>query len=67
MLVLSRRKDESIIIGANVKVMVTEVRGDRVFLGINAPSDVPVCREEIALRFTRERASKGEEGKNDKQ
>ena len=48
MLVLSRKKDESIIIGEAVTVTVIEVRGDKVRLGIDAPRDVPVHRQEVA-------------------
>ena len=54
MLVLSRRKDEAIVIGDNIRLMVLEVRGDKVRLGIDAPRDVPVHREEIAEAIARE-------------
>ena len=47
MLVLSRRKNESIVIGDNIKVVVIEIRGDKVRLGIEAPSDIPVHRQEV--------------------
>lgn len=47
MLVLTRKVDESIIIGDNVKVTVVGVRGDQVKLGIEAPREIPVHREEI--------------------
>jgi len=47
MLVLSRKKDEQIIIGESVSVMVIDIRGDRVRLGISAPKDVQVDRKEI--------------------
>ncbi len=47
MLVLSRKKHESIIIGDNIVVMVVEVRGDKVRLGIEAPRDVSVHRREV--------------------
>lgn len=50
MLVLSRKKDERIVIGDSITVMVVEIRGDKVRLGISAPKDVPVNREEIAIR-----------------
>jgi carbon storage regulator len=46
MLVLTRQKDEAIRIG-DVKVMVVAIVGDRVRLGIEAPLDVPVHREEV--------------------
>jgi carbon storage regulator len=47
MLVLSRKKNESIIINDNIIVMVVEVRGDKVRLGIDAPKEVSVHRREI--------------------
>ena len=47
MLVLSRKPNESIIIGDNVEVKVVEVRGEQVKLGITAPRDIPVHRKEI--------------------
>lgn len=47
MLVLTRKRDESIIIGDSIKVTVVDVRGDRVKLGIEAPRSIPVHREEI--------------------
>ena len=48
MLVLSRKKDESIEIGRDIVVTVIETRGDKVRLGIEAPRDVPVHRSEVA-------------------
>lgn len=53
MLVLSRKKNESIIIGDQetlgfeIKIVVVEIRGDKVRLGIEAPKSVPVHREEV--------------------
>lgn len=47
MLVLSRAKDERIIIGDNISVLVIEIRGDKVRLGIDAPKEVTVHREEV--------------------
>ena len=47
MLVLSRKRDERIVIGDNIVITVVEVRGDKVRLGIDAPSEVPVHRQEI--------------------
>jgi carbon storage regulator len=47
MLVLSRKKNESIIICDNITVTVIEIRGDKVRLGIEAPKDVSVHRREI--------------------
>lgn len=47
MLVLSRKKNESIVIDDNIVVTVVEVRGDKVRLGIQAPKEVPIHRSEI--------------------
>jgi carbon storage regulator len=47
MLVLSRKKNESIIINDNITVTVIEIRGDKVRLGIEAPKDVTVHRREV--------------------
>jgi len=47
MLVLSRRKNESITVGEDVEIVITDVRGDNVRLGISAPKHVPVHRREI--------------------
>jgi len=47
MLVLTRRINESIVINDDVSVLVVEVRGDRVRLGIEAPKDVAVHRKEV--------------------
>jgi len=47
MLVLSRKKNESIVINDNVVVTVVEVRGDKVRIGIEAPRDVTVHRKEV--------------------
>ena len=47
MLVLSRKKNESIVINNDIIVTVVEIRGDKVRLGIVAPKEVPVHREEV--------------------
>jgi carbon storage regulator len=47
MLVLSRKKNESIVINNDITVTVVEIRGDKVRLGIVAPKDVPVHRQEV--------------------
>lgn len=62
MLVLRRRRDESIMIGDMIKVMVVDVRSDKVRLGIDAPKGVPVHRKEIwdALQDERRRNEDGE-------
>jgi carbon storage regulator len=54
MLVLSRHKDESIMIGDDISIMVVEIRGDKVRLGIDAPNEVPVHRREVYEAIRRE-------------
>lgn len=60
MLVLSRHRDESIIIGDNIVVTVVEIRGDKVRLGIEAPTAVPVHRQEVYEAILRDRKAKEE-------
>ena len=62
MLILTRRPDESIVLGGDVTVTVLEIKGGVVRLGIDAPRDVRVDREEIALRRRAEREARGESG-----
>jgi carbon storage regulator len=47
MLVLSRKKDESIVINDDITIVVVEIRGDKVRLGVEAPKEVPVHRREV--------------------
>ena len=47
MLVLSRKKNESIVIDENISIIIIEIRGDKVRLGIDAPKDVTVHRKEV--------------------
>ncbi len=47
MLVLSRKKDESIVINDNIVVTIVEIRRDKVRLGFEAPKDVPIHRREV--------------------
>lgn len=47
MLVLTRKRDESIMIGDDIKIIIVDVRGDQVKLGIDAPRHIPVHREEV--------------------
>ncbi len=54
MLVLSRQRDESIIIGDNIVVTIVDIRGDKVRLGINAPTEIPVHRQEVYEAIQRE-------------
>ena len=55
MLVLSRNVDESIVINDNIIVTVVGIKGERVRIGVTAPSDVPVDREEVHTRRKLER------------
>ena len=54
MLVLSRQRDESIIIGDNIVITVVDIRGDKVRLGIQAPTEIPVHRQEVYELIQRE-------------
>lgn len=56
MLVLSRKKDERIVINDNVFITVVEIRGDKVRLGIEAPKEVPVHRQEVYDAIKRQQA-----------
>ncbi len=56
MLVLSRKKDEKSVIGDSITLMVIEIRGDTVRLGIDAPRNVTVHREEVYDAIKRENA-----------
>ena len=54
MLVLSRQRDESIIIADNIKITIVDIRGDKVRLGIDAPKEIPVHRQEVFDAIQRE-------------
>ena len=54
MLVLSRQRDESIMIGDNVQITIVDIRGDKVRLGIVAPTEIPVHRKEVYDAIQRE-------------
>ena len=60
MLVLSRQRDESIMIGDDVEIIIVDVRGDKVRLGITAPRSIPVHRREIYDAIQREKADNKE-------
>ena len=55
MLVLSRHRDESIMIGDGVVITIVDIRGDKVRLGIDAPQEVPVHRQEVYDAIQREK------------
>jgi len=58
MLVLSRQKDESIIIGDDIEIVIVDVRGDKVRLGITAPRSISVHRREVYEAIQREKREK---------
>ena len=58
MLVLSRQRDQSIVIGDSIRITIVDVRGDRVRLGIDAPRNITVHREEVSKAIEQERAEK---------
>lgn len=59
MLVLSRHKDESIMIGDDIVITIVDIRGDKVRLGIAAPPHVPVHRQEVYDAIKRENKRNG--------
>jgi len=59
MLVLSRQKDESIVIGDNIEIIIVDVRGDKVRLGITAPKEISVHRREVYDAIQREKNADG--------
>src|SRR4051812_21603407 len=54
MLVLSRQRDETIMIGDNIEITIVDIRGDKVRLGITAPATIPVHRKEVYDAIQRE-------------
>jgi len=59
MLVLSRKKNESIVINDDITIVVVEIRGDKVRLGVEAPKEVPVHRREVFDAIRRNEAAGG--------
>ena len=60
MLILTRRPQETLVVGDNIKVQVLGVKGGQVRLGVEAPREVPVYREEIWVRIKRDKSKAGE-------
>ncbi len=58
MLVLSRHKDESIVIGDDIEITIVEIRDNKVRLGITAPRNIPVNRMEVYEAIQREKGEK---------
>jgi carbon storage regulator len=67
MLVLSRKKNESIIINDDITIVVVEIRGDKVRLGVEAPKEVPVHRNEVyeAIRRNQQKPDESSLAPND--
>ena len=63
MLVLSRKKNESIVINSDITIVVVEIRGDKVRLGVEAPKEVPVHRREVydAIKRSENESESGNE------
>lgn len=57
MLVLSRKKNESIVINDDITIVIVEIRGDKVRLGVEAPKDTPVHRREVYDAIKRDQAN----------
>ena len=65
MLVLSRKRDEQIVICENIVVTVVDIRGDKVRLGIDAPVDIPVHRQEVFDALQRKETQQADESSTD--
>ncbi len=65
MLVLSRKRGEQIVIGDNITVTILDIRNDKVRLGIQAPTDVPVHRREVYEAIQREIAQQSNSSTTD--
>lgn len=63
MLILSRKIGDAVMIGDDIKVMVVDIRGDKIRIGIEASANTPVHREEVYQAILREREINGEESK----
>jgi carbon storage regulator len=66
MLILTRRIGETLMVGDNVSITVLGVKGNQVRIGVNAPKDVSVHREEIYQRIQREKGQ-GDTGQSNKE
>ena len=65
MLVLSRQRDESIMIGDKVVITIVDIRGDKVRLGIQAPEEIPVHRQEVYEAIKRDGRHAGHDNDRD--
>jgi carbon storage regulator len=66
MLVLSRKKNESIVINNDITIVVVEIRGDKVRLGVEAPKEVPVHRREVYEAIRRNDQAEVEKASTDR-
>lgn len=62
MLVLSRKINERIMIGDDIVLMVVDIRGDKIRLGIDAPKEIPIHRGEVWLKINSQTEAKGSDG-----
>lgn len=62
MLVLTREKNECIVINDNIVIVVIEIRGDKVRLGVEAPKEVPIHRKEVFDAIKRNEAARNKRG-----
>ena len=67
MLVLTRKSNQSIMIGDEIEVSVLAIMGEKVRIGIEAPRSVPVFRKEVYVEIQRDRESGAEDGKVDQE
>jgi carbon storage regulator len=65
MLVLTRKSNQSIMIGDDIEVSVLSVMGEKVRIGIQAPRDIPVFRKEVYLEIQQERAAAANDSRED--
>jgi carbon storage regulator len=65
MLVLTRKSNQSIMIGDDIEVSVLSIMGEKVRIGIQAPRDIPVFRKEVYLEIQQERAGTVEDAGSD--
>ena len=65
MLVLTRKSNQSIMIGDDIEVSVLSIMGEKVRIGIQAPRDVPVFRKEVYLEIQQENLAAGEDARDE--